>query len=234
MIKKNLFGATTLLIWLLPVCYFLWLYNSIPEIVPLHFGLDGKPDRFGSKEELIWVIIGLSIVAIGIYFLIRYLPRIDPKKTAGYSAATFKKLSFALIVFFSALQLFIINATISGSFTISKFMLPLMGLFFTYLGNLMHSIKPNYFFGIRTPWALEDENTWRATHQLAGKLWLAGGIIITIATLLFPYKIGFIIFMCIVLLITLIPVVYSYRYYKQHKTWDAKKINTGCNCFIIQ
>ena len=217
MIKKNLSGFATVIIWLLPVSYFAKVYNTLPLTVPMHFGFEGKADRFGSKDELIWLFAVLSIVSIGIYFLIKYLPKIDPKKTAGYSAGTFKKLSFSLVVFFSALQLFIINSAITGSFTISKFMLPLMGLFFSYLGNLMHSVKPNYFFGIRTPWALEDENTWRATHQLASKLWLAGGIIITITTLLFPYKTGFILFMCIVLLITLIPVVYSYRYYKQHK-----------------
>ena len=217
MIKKNLFGFATVIIWLLPVLYFLKIYNTIPQTVPLHFGVDGKPNRFGSKNELIWILTLLSIVSMGIYFLMRYLPKIDPKKTAGYSAGTFKKLSFLLLVFFSALQLFIINSAIAGSFTTSKFMLPLMGLFFSYLGNLMHSVKPNYFFGIRTPWALEDEDTWRATHQLASKLWLAGGIAITITTLLFPYKTGFIISMCIIFLITLIPVIFSYRYYKQHK-----------------
>lgn len=217
MIKKNLSGFAALIIWLLPVLYFLKIYNSIPQTVPVHFGLDGTADRYGSKQELIWMFIILSAVTIGIYFLITNLPRIDPKKTAGYSAATFKKLSLTLVVFLSALQLFIINATVSGSFSMSKFMIPLLGLLFAFLGNLMHSVKPNYFFGIRTPWALEDENTWRATHQLAGKLWLAGGITITIATLLFSYKTGFIILICIVTVITLIPVIFSYQYYKKHK-----------------
>ena len=217
MIKKNLSGFAALIIWLLPVLYFLKIYNAIPQRVPMHFGLDGTADRYGSKQELIWMFIILSTVTIGIYFLITNLPRIDPKKTAGYSAATFKKLSLTLVVFLSALQLFIINATVSGSFSMSKFMLPLLGLLFAFLGNLMHSVKPNYFFGIRTPWALEDENTWRATHQLAGKLWLAGGIAITIATLLFSYKTGFIILICIVTVITMIPVIFSYQYYKKHK-----------------
>lgn len=219
--QKNLSGFATVIIWLLPVLYFIAIYNTIPQTVPMHFGIDGKADRYGSKEELIWVVTAMSALAIGIYFLIRFLPRIDPKKTARYSAGTFKKLSFSLIVFFSALQLFIINAAISGSFAMSKFMLPLMGLFFIYLGNLMHSVKPNYFFGIRTPWALEDENTWRATHQLASKLWLAGGLAITILTLLLPYKMGFIVFMCIVLVITLIPIIFSYRYFKKHKKENA-------------
>ncbi len=217
MIKKNLSSFAALIIWLLPVLYLLKIYNAIPQTVPVHFGLDGTADRYGSKQELIWMFIILSTVTIGIYFLITNLPRIDPKKTAGYSAATFKKLSLTLVVFLSALQLFIINAAVSGSFSMSKFMLPLLGLLFAFLGNLMHSVKPNYFFGIRTPWALEDENTWRATHQLAGKLWLAGGIGITIATLLFSYKTGFIILMSIVTVITLIPVIFSYQYYKKHK-----------------
>jgi uncharacterized membrane protein len=217
MIKKNLFCFAALIIWLLPVLYFLKIYNSIPQTVPVHFGLDGTADRYGSKQELIWMFIILSAVTIGIYFLITNLPRIDPKKTAGYSAATFKKLALTLVIFLSALQLFIIDATLSGSFTMSKFILPLLGLLFAFLGNLMHSVKPNYFFGVRTPWSLENENNWRATHQLASKLWLAGGIAITITTLLFPYKTGFIILICIVTVITLIPVIFSYQYYKKHK-----------------
>ncbi len=217
MIQKKLSGIVTIIIWLLPVVYLISIYNTIPQTVPMHFGIDGKADRFGSKQELVWTVIALSAVAAGIYLLIRFLPRIDPKKTARYSAGTFKKLSFALIVFFSALQLFVIKASVSGNVAVSKLLLPIIGLFFIYLGNLMYSVKPNYFFGIRTPWTLENESTWRATHQLAGKLWLAGGLLITIVTLLLPFKIGFIVFMCIVFVIALIPVIFSYRYYKKQK-----------------
>jgi uncharacterized membrane protein len=74
MIQKNLSGFATVIIWLLPVLYFIGIYNSIPQTVPLHFGIDSKADRYGSKEELIWVVTALSVVAIGIYFLIRFLP----------------------------------------------------------------------------------------------------------------------------------------------------------------
>ncbi len=62
----------------------------------------------------------------------------------------------------------------------------------------MHSIKPNYFAGMRTPWTLEDNDTWRATHRLAGKLWFAGGIILTIIALLLPAETGAIVFMSLV------------------------------------
>ena len=81
----------------------------------------------------------------------------------------------------------------------------------------MHSIKPNYFVGFRTPWTLENEDNWRKTHQLVGKLWVPGGILITLAALLLPAKAGFIVFICMISVITIIPGIYSYRYFKNHK-----------------
>lgn len=35
--------------------YFIWAYLSLPQIIPLHFGFDGVPNRFGDKSELVWV-----------------------------------------------------------------------------------------------------------------------------------------------------------------------------------
>lgn len=217
MIKRNLADAAAFIIWLLPIAYFIKIYHSLPNSVPLHFGWDGHPDRFGDKSELIFSVIILSAVTIGVFLLIKFLPKIDPKKTAGTSADTFKKISFLMVIFLSALQLFIINSSLQGTISLNKFLFPLLGLFFAYLGNLMHSIKSNYFVGIRTPWTLEDPDTWRATHQLAGKLWFFGGITITLVTLLLPAKIGFIFFISIVIIISLVPVIYSYLYFKKHK-----------------
>ena len=95
--------------------------------------------------------------------------------------------------------------------------LPLAGLLFAFMGNLMHSIKPNYFAGVRTPWTLEDPDTWRATHRLAGKLWFGGGVFVTIVVLVLPVKAGLIVFVSMIVLLALIPVIYSYTYYKKHQ-----------------
>ena len=113
--KYNWATIAALLIWLVPIIYFIIIYASIPHTVPLHFGLNGKPDRYGSKEELVWVNVLLSAVSLGVYFLIRFLPKIDPKKTAGYSASTFKKISILLVVLLSGIQLFVVNASTGGN-----------------------------------------------------------------------------------------------------------------------
>lgn len=37
------------------LCYFFWVYVSLPQTVPLHFGFDGVANRFGDKSELLWL-----------------------------------------------------------------------------------------------------------------------------------------------------------------------------------
>ncbi|WP_218827636.1 SdpI family protein [Rubricoccus marinus] len=41
------------------------------------------------------------------------------------------------------------------------------------LGNAMPSLRPNWFFGVRTPWTLRDDDVWRQTHRVTGHLLLA-------------------------------------------------------------
>jgi uncharacterized membrane protein len=89
-----------------------------------------------------------------------------------------------------------------------------LSLFLAYLGNLMHSIKPNYFAGFRIPWTLENEDNWKKTHRLASKIWFAGGIILAVISLLLPVKLVIIVFLVAVLIMSIIPVVYSYRLFK--------------------
>ena len=37
------------------LAYFLWIYPSLPEIVPVHFSFNWTPDRWAHKSELFWM-----------------------------------------------------------------------------------------------------------------------------------------------------------------------------------
>ncbi|MBS1504721.1 MAG: SdpI family protein [Bacteroidetes bacterium] len=214
--KFNTLDAAAIIIWLLPMAYLIYVYPSLPASVPVHFGMNGAPDRYGSKTEFLaapFILMGVSVL---VYLLMKYLPAIDPKKYVKYGEPTFQKIGLAIVVLMAALNIEIVLSAASGTFKAHRLLLPAMGLFFAFMGNVMHSIKPNYFAGLRTPWTLEDADTWRATHRLAGKLWFAGGIAVTILALLLPAKAGMIVFGCVTAVIVLIPVVYSYIYYKNH------------------
>jgi len=214
--KFNLMDIAAIVIWLLPVAYIVYIYPSLPASVPVHFDINGTPDRYGSKGEFLTVegiLMGLSAF---VYLLLKFLPAIDPKKYVKYGEATFQKLALGMVFFLTVINIAISFATVNHSFDVGKTVLPVAGLLFAFMGNIMHSIKPNYFAGVRTPWTLEDDDTWRATHRLAGKLWFIGGVVLTIAVLLLPAKAGIIVFGSMIAILIFIPVVYSYVYYKKH------------------
>jgi len=148
---------------------------------------------------------------------VKYLPKIDPKKTAQFSSTIFQKIAIALVILFSGIQCIIILASSGNNIDFGKLFIPLIGLFFTYLGYVLPIVKQNYFVGIRTPWTLEDEDTWRATHQLGGKIWLIGGMVILLGSLLLPAKLAFLIFIAAIVIMVMMPIIYSYTYFKKHQ-----------------
>jgi uncharacterized membrane protein len=116
----------------------------------------------------------------------------------------------------SLLSAVIIYASVKGHFVLPQNILyPVLGIFFAYLGNLMNNVKPNYFVGIRTPWTLENEVVWRKTHKLAARIWLPGGILLGILGLMLPEMAAHFTFVTAVLIMALVPVVYSYILFRQ-------------------
>jgi uncharacterized membrane protein len=115
----------------------------------------------------------------------------------------------------SALALFIMYTAKNESLNNPNYILLLLGLLFIFLGNYFKTIKPNYFIGIKTPWTLENESIWKETHSLAGKMWFIGGFIIVLGSLILPKETNFTLFTITVVVISLVPVVYSYLLYRR-------------------
>ncbi|TDO29099.1 SdpI family protein [Sediminibacterium goheungense] len=195
------------------------LYPGLPETIPIHFNAKGQADGFGPKSS-IWIHISiLSVVGLGVYLLISNIHKIDPKKTANVSVDTYKTLALAITLFLS-----IINASIVlymsdalKNLGIQNIVLPSVGLLLAVIGYFMRNIKPNYFIGLRLPWTLEDDENWAATHQLAAKLWIPGGIIIAVVSFALPFMTAFIITVLFTAIMIIVPAVYSYRFFKHKK-----------------
>lgn len=213
--KSSLLTWIVVLVALLPVGYLAITWSTLPQNVPVHFGTDMKPDRISSKSEL-WATTGLlSLVSIGLYFLLANLHRIDPKRRGAQPSATFNKLAAGLAVFISALS-FISLLSANGTTAFQNLFFPLVGLLFAFIGNYMHNIKPNYFAGLRLPWTLSSDENWHRTHQLAGKLWFGGGLLIAIVSLFLRFSFMIPLFFGILLVLTIIPAIYSYHLFKHH------------------
>lgn len=213
--KHPLLTLLLVLVALLPAGYLALVWNELPQTVATHYGPDLQPDQMGNKTGLWWMTGFMTAVSIGMYWLLNNLHRFDPKRKGMPPSSTFNKLAAGMVVFLSALS-FIIILSAKGTLVMQNFLFPLLGLLFAFIGNYMHHIRPNYFAGLRLPWTLSSDENWRRTHELAGKLWFAGGLLLAVVSLFLSPKIIFPVFIGIMLIITLIPVVYSYRLFKHN------------------
>ncbi|HEX2605934.1 MAG TPA: SdpI family protein [Flavisolibacter sp.] len=212
--KKNRISIVVMLIALLPLAYLAVIWNSLPQVVPVHFNYKMEPDRMGSRSEL-WVAGGIiTVVSMLVYLLLTNIHRIDPKRKNQDQSTTFTKLALGLVIFMAALNGMIISSA-KGTTTIRNLILPLIGLLFAFMGNYMISLKPNYFAGFRLPWTLSSDENWRRTHQLGGKLWFAGGILIAVACLFIPAPASFYLFLVILGVMVIVPAFYSYSLFKK-------------------
>jgi uncharacterized membrane protein len=210
------------IVWLViifPAVYLAIVWNKLPEKVAMHFDLKGNVDRFGSKNELIIMSSVMILMNAVVYLILTNIYRIDPKRYAAENKSRLYRIAFAVCVFMSAVLCLIIYSSTQGNIKFStRLILSGVGLLFAFIGNYMHNLKPNYFAGFRLPWTLENEDNWRKTHLLGGKVWFVGGLVIAVICLLLSPEASMVAFFSIMLVMVFIPAIYSYRLYKKEKS----------------
>lgn len=197
---------------LLPFVYLAYIWNELPKEVPMHWNASGEIDRWGDKSELFMMLFMLTGIT---YFVFLIIPYIDPKQKLQNMGNKLNNLRLILGLFMSALAIYILYS-VQQKTSDPVLIFPLIGLLFAFLGNYFKTIKPNYFIGIRTPWTLENEEVWKKTHLIGGKLWFVGGLLMAL-TFVLPNEIQLYTFLGITIVISIVPIVYSYLEFKKIK-----------------
>ena len=205
-----------------PLLYLLYVWNSLPAEIPVHFDARGNPNNYGSKFS---IALTLMFLSAGTYLFLMYIPKIDPRKNFSIFDNTFVKLRFILSSFLSAIC-FIIIISVQEKELNTSLLYILIAVLILLMGNYMSNIRPNYFLGIKTPWTLESEMNWKKTHFFAGRLWFFSGILLILMLLTLPVRIKIFVYIGIILLLAFSPVLYSYIIYRKNddkKNKDLKK-----------
>lgn len=206
--SKALKEIPLLIISILPVSYLIYIWNTLPEKVPMHYNLQGEVNRYGSKSELVFISLFLPFLMYGIFSLVPY---IDPKKQIQKMGSKYQSFKFILTTFMAALAILAIQSAKTGSFGNSGgYIVALLGALYVVMGNYFKAVRPNYFIGIRTPWTLENEEVWKATHRMGGWLWFFTGLGLIVCGLTLGTKISFTIFSISTVIIVAVPIIYSY------------------------
>lgn len=139
--------VSALLIWLGITAYTLFMFSSLPDSIPQHFGADGLPDRYGSKWSLLMLpVVGL-VLGGGLYLLNRiphkfnYLVEITAENAPRqYRQAqrlirflnTTIQVLFAYITW-STVQIGTGSATALGGWFLPTFLIGMHGIILVYL-----------------------------------------------------------------------------------------------------
>ncbi|MFC4058151.1 SdpI family protein [Planomonospora corallina] len=163
-----------------------WGWSTIPDgaRIPMHWNGAGEVDRYGSKTE---ALLTLPLVMAGICVLMAVLPLVLPRqKGLAGSARAYTAAWLGVLVLMTGLHAAeIINAT-GGGIPTPRIAIAGVGLLLVVLGNYLPKTRANWVVGVRTPWTLQSERSWRRTHRLAGWLFVGFGLLLLAFAFLLP------------------------------------------------
>ncbi|MFM7671945.1 MAG: SdpI family protein [Bacteroidota bacterium] len=206
-----------LFLLLLPFAYAAYLYPNAPERVPIHFNLNGEPDGWGNRSSLFIGPLILGIVGIFVYVLVSNLHRIDPKRYGDSDDRVFQQIALLTQTFLCCLNLLTLYSSMHQEAPLQKLLFAFIGLMFSIFGIYMSKLKQNYFTGFKLPWTLASEPNWVSTHQLAGKLWFVGGLLLLPASIFLEGAPLSILFFLIIAIICIWPCVHSYLFFRKEQ-----------------
>lgn len=198
--NKTLVIITSIVI-LVPMLVGVLLWNSLPEQLAVHFGVDGQPDRWSSRG---FVVFAMPLIFLALHLLTLVITSADSRY-----AGTGRKMNALMVWIVPAVSILSMvlsyGVSMGGGVDVNFVMMILLGGMFVVIGNYLPKVSQNHTVGIRIPWTLKDEENWNRTHRLAGWVWMIAGILILATSFLRSVP----VFIGLMLAAVLIPVIYS-------------------------
>ena len=219
--NKKLLIITSLLT-LLPIPVGLLLWNRFPETMAIHFGITGQADGYASPAYAVFV---LPVIMLAVQWLCILASSFDKgSKNRNQKLQSIVLWTIPLISNLSICGMYAL--ALDWEFSPVAWTLIPMGLLFAVIGNYMPKTRMNYTMGVKVRWAYTSEANWNATHRFAGKVWMIGGIGLALCGLL-PHLWAVTIMLAGILVLVLLPVIYSWRYYRKELA-EGKELNFPC------
>ena len=149
-------------------------WGAVPEQLPVHWGFNGQPDRYGGRVEGLLLLPAITVV---VALVLWAAPFIDPRRANLLkSEGAYAAVGLAIVFLLGVLHFAIIASAIGYPISMGAVMGICVGALFVVIGLAMRRVRSNFIFGVRTPWTLSSERSWERTHLLAGRLFVAAGV----------------------------------------------------------
>lgn len=216
-IKNSFLTIILLFISIIPFGLYIYCYPQFPNEIVIHYK-NGIADRFVNKSSYeILIMCGLGLFGL---FLMKSLELLAVK-TSQFDKKQKDTMNISTIVItilFTGISIYFLIIS-TGVYKLSALDIieitnVVLGILFIILGNYMPKFKQNKFFGFRTNHTLSDENVWFKTQRFSRKVWVIGGVVMIIVSVILGRKtlgISSSLSLIFLLLMTILPYIYSNR-----------------------
>ena len=213
MLKKygKILLISSLLI-LLPIAVGLALWDQLPASMNIHWNAAGEVDSTAGRGFAIFFI---PLLMLAMHWFCVFISHITNKDNDQNDKAM-KIVLWIIPVLTNTVMAAMYVGSLGLKIDMSKIIFAPMGILFIVIGNFMPKFRRNTSMGVKTPWALADDENWYATHRFAGKVWVFGGILMMPLCFL-PAVWGFVVMFAAIFVLALSPAVYSWRFYKKQQ-----------------
>lgn len=186
-----------------------WPLMPTGAMIPIHFGFDGRPNRFAPAVVGLLILPILALVVS--FFMSARAARNDLAGFVPLAERAAPASWLFILAGFAGGQALIIGYALHASPNLLRLLFGAVGLLVMILGAMMTRLEPNAAIGIRTPWTRADPNVWQATHRFGSVIWIIAGILIVGVALFATTTASLIVFtLSDVIVAALICTLYSY------------------------
>jgi len=185
---------------------------GLAATVPIHWNAAGEPNGYGPA----WLGFLLTpAITVGLVVMFGLLPRIEPRRAnLAKSSAAYLTVATAMLALMLGVHVAVVAAGAGYNVPITPIIGGGVGLLFVVLGNVMTTVRSNFMFGVRTPWTLTSDLAWDKTHRLVGRLWVVGGLLMFVSSLLGRAELLVVVILGIVIGSLVLAFVYSYQVWR--------------------
>ena len=197
---------------LIPMLVGVILWNKLPDPMPIHWNAMGEVDGWASKAV---AVFGMPAILAALN-LVCHIATGSDKKNKNQSKKVVSIIFWLVPIIANVTCTMVYLTAMNIEVNALNIVAALLGIVFAIIGNYMPKCKLNYTIGIKIVWTLESEANWLATHRVAGRVWLGGGIIIALSALL-PTNVIVWVVLPVLVLVAAIPLIYSYVFFRRHE-----------------
>ena len=205
------------MIWttaVLPILLAAIFYSHLPGTIPIHWGIDGQVNGWAARP----MIFLLSAIGLLLTLAMLLAAKLTPKQTnVQRNQALYQGFILMLnLLILSITAMTITEALRPGTLDIGRIVVILIGIVWAFLGNLLPKVKQNYIFGVRTSWALDNEQNWQYTNRISGWMLFLSGICMILSTFWLSGMYLFVLIIALAAATVALSYLASYLYYRQN------------------